>query len=357
MKFALVTDAWMPQVNGVVRTWTEVVRQLERLGYDVLVIHPGLFCTVAAPKYPEIRLAVLPRAKVASLLDAFQPKAIHVATEGPLGLACRAYCSKRRLPFTTSYHTQYPRYLSIYYGVPAALTWKLLKWFHRAATRTLVPTRSVATELQSHGFDNTVIWSRGADMQVFKPHGKTGLSLPRPIFLTASRIAPEKNIEAFLAIKLPGSKVVVGDGLARAALQRQYPQVHWTGYQYGQDLARLYSAADVFVFPSRTDTFGITMLEANACGVPVAAYPVTGPIDVVQQNVTGVLDNDLQAACLAALNLDSQACLEYARTCTWEKCAKTVIESMAPIRRLPRGTVHHDRELHLAAESLPQRLQ
>jgi glycosyltransferase involved in cell wall biosynthesis len=286
MKFALVTDAWMPQVNGVVRTWTEVVRQMEGLGHKVLVIHPGLFRTIAAPKYPEIRLAMFPRRKVVSLLEDYQPDAIHVATEGPLGLACRAYCSKRGLPFTSSYHTQYPQYLNIYYRVPKVISWKLLHWFHRAADRTLVPTRRVAEELQSHNFENTVVWSRGVDIKVFKPHGKDALSLPRPIFLTASRIAPEKNIEAFLNMKLPGSKVVVGDGQARAAMQREHPEVHFTGYQYGEDLARLYSAADVFVFPSRTDTFGITMIEANACGVPVAAYPVTGPLDVVRPNVT-----------------------------------------------------------------------
>lgn len=355
MKFALVTDAWMPQVNGVVRTWTQVVRQLEGLGHRVLVIHPGLFRTVAAPKYPEIRLAVFAGAKVVSLLDDFEPNAIHVATEGPLGLACRAYCSERNLPFTTSYHTQYPRYLSIYYRVPEALTWKLIKWFHQAAARTLVPTRLVAEELQSQGFANTIVWSRGVDIKVFKPRGKDALDLPRPIFLTASRIAPEKNIEAFLEMELPGSKVVVGDGQARAALQRRHPEVHFTGYQFGEDLARLYSAADVFVFPSRTDTFGVTMLEANACGVPVAAYPVTGPIDVVQQNVTGVLNSDLQAACLAALNLDAQACLDYARTCTWEKCAQTVIESLAMIRHPSRLTLHQEREQRLAPKALTQR--
>jgi glycosyltransferase involved in cell wall biosynthesis len=355
MKFALVTDAWMPQVNGVVRTWTEVVRQMERKGHRVLVIHPGLFHTVATPKYPEIRLAVFARAKVSALLDNFQPDAIHVSTEGPLGLACRAYCSDRNLSFTTSYHTQYPRYLNIYYKVPEVVTWNLLERFHRAAAKTLVPTRRVANELQSHGFGNTVVWSRGVDIEVFRPRGKDALDLPRPIFLTVSRIAPEKNLEAFLDLKLPGSKVVVGDGLARAALQRQYPEVHFTGYQHGEDLARFYSAADVFVFPSRTDTFGVTMLEANACGVPVAAYPVTGPIDVVQQNVTGVLDRDLRTACLAALKLDPRACVDYARTCTWEKCAQTVIESLAMIRRVPRVAIHRDRELDLAPEAMSQR--
>ncbi len=355
MNFALVTDAWMPQVNGVVRTWTEVVRRMESLGHRVLVIHPGFFPTIAAPKYPEIRLAVLPHWKVASLLDAFQPGAIHIATEGPLGLASRAYCLKHKLAFTTSYHTQYPRYLSIYYRIPEAMTWRLLKWFHGAAARTLAPTRLVAEDLRSRGLDNTVVWSRGVDVQVFRPRGKDALALPRPVFLTASRIAPEKNIEAFLELKLPGSKVVVGDGGARPALQRRYPEAHWTGYQYGEDLARLYSAADVFVFPSRTDTFGVTMLEANACGVPVAAYPVTGPIDVVEQNVTGVLDDDLHAACLAALKLDSQACVDYARTCTWERCAQTLIDSLAMIGRRSCSRFNREAEPKLDSEALSQR--
>ena len=268
MKFALVTDAWLPQVNGVVRTWTEVVRQMEASNHRVLVIHPGLFKTVAAPKYPEIRLSVLPGEKVASLLDDFQPNAIHIAAEGPLGFAGRAYCLDRKLPFTTSYHTQFPLYLSIYYRIPQALTWRLLKWFHRPAARILVPTRVVAQELEAHGIGNTVVWSRGVDIEVFKPQAKDALDLPRPIFLTVSRIAPEKNLEAFLTLNLPGSKVVVGDGLARAALQRQHPEVHWTGYQYGKDLARLapppmYSCSPAEPIPS-----------ASPCLKPtLAAYP------------------------------------------------------------------------------------
>jgi glycosyltransferase involved in cell wall biosynthesis len=340
MKFALVTDAWMPQVNGVVRTWFEVTQRMEALNYRVFVVHPGLFRTVAVPKYPEIRLSLFARNKVASILEQFQPDAIHIATEGPLGLACRGYCRKRRIPFTTSYHTQYAKYLRIYYRVPPAITWSCLRRFHRAAARTLVPTRSVARELASNGVRNLVVWCRGVDTDVFKPWGKDALSLPRPIFMTVSRIAPEKNIEAFLDLNLPGSKVVVGDGPARAALERRYPLVHWTGYQYGEELARLYAAADVFVFPSVTDTFGISMLEANACGVPVAAHPVTGPIDVVRPNATGVLNSDLRAACLEALNLDSQSCVEYARSCSWEKCAQTFIDSLEWIRRPIRHSVH-----------------
>jgi glycosyltransferase involved in cell wall biosynthesis len=336
MKIALITDAWTPQVNGVVRTWSEVVRQMQTLGHEVLVIHPGHFLTFAVPNYPEICLAVFAGNKVTSMLDDFRPDAIHVATEGPLGLTCRAYCIERHLLFTTSYHTHYPQYLSIYYKVPPKITMTCLRWFHGAADRTLVPTRSVGDELQSHGFRNIVVWSRGVNTHVFKPRPKDALSLPRPIFLTASRVAPEKNIEAFLDADLPGSKVVVGDGPARAALQRRYPQAHWTGYQHGEDLARLYASADVFVFPSRTDTFGITMLEANACGLPVAAFPVTGPVDVVKQNQTGVLDNDLRTACLEALKLDSHKCVEYARTCSWEKCAETAIESLSMINRPSR---------------------
>jgi glycosyltransferase involved in cell wall biosynthesis len=333
MKIALVTDAWTPQVNGVVRTWTEVIRRFEAWGHQVLVIHPRLFLTLPIPNYPEIRLSIFPHGKLERLLDEFKPDAIHVATEGTLGFAARSYCRERKLPFTTSYHTQYAHYLKIYYGVPARFTMRALKWFHKAGERTLVPTRSVGRELTAQGFDNTVVWSRGVDVETFFPRGKDGLDLPRPIFLTVGRVAPEKNIDAFLSLDLPGSKVVVGDGPARANLERRYPGVHWTGCQKGASLARLYSAADVFVFASRTDTFGITMLEANACGVPVAAFPVTGPIDVVQPNVTGVLDTDLRAACLEALKLNPQDCVDYANTCSWERCAQTAIDSFAWLRR------------------------
>jgi glycosyltransferase involved in cell wall biosynthesis len=338
MKLALVTDAWKPQVNGVVRTWCEVVRHLETCGHSVLVIHPGLFLTMAVPKYPEIRLALFPDEKVSSLIEAFAPDAIHIATEGPLGLAGRSMCVERDIPFTTSYHTQYPQYLSIYYGVPAGLTLTYLKWFHGGAVRTLVPTKSVATDLQSHGFRNLEVWCRGVDVRLFRPWGKDAFSLPRPIFLTAGRVALEKNIEAFLKLELPGSKVIVGDGPARKCLESRYPNVHWTGYQHGEALARSYAAADVFVFASRTDTFGVTMLEANACGVPVAAYPVTGPIDVVRQHVTGVLDTDLARACLSALTLRAENCVEYAQQNSWDRCAEMALAALAKIRD-PQGVV------------------
>ncbi len=335
MNIALLTDAWAPQVNGVVRTWTEVVGRLRAWGHRVLVVHPGLFRrTVGVPKYPEIRLALFPRGRVADLLDEFGPDAIHVATEGPIGMAGRAYCVGSGLPFTTSYHTQFPLYLSIYYKVPPQAAYGCLRWFHGVARHTLVPTPTVATELRANGFGNVRVWSRGVDTDVFHPWADRGqlAHLPGPIFLSVSRVAAEKNLEAFLSLDLPGSKVVVGDGPARAALARRYPDAHWTGYLHGELLSRAYAAADVFVFPSRTDTFGVTMLEANACGVPVAAFPVTGPIDVVKQNVTGVLNLDLQAACLAALRLNRDDCVRYARTQSWEACAQTVLDSLAPLR-------------------------
>jgi glycosyltransferase involved in cell wall biosynthesis len=333
MRIALVTEAWLPLVNGVVRTWRHVTAELEALGHQVLVIHPGLFRTVGLPRYPEVRLALLPGRKLAALLRGFDPDAIHIATEGPLGQAARRLCLRRSWPYTTSFHTQFAPYLKIYFGVPQGLTYRFLRWFHGRAQRTLVPTASVRDELAGRGFGNLVIWGRGVDTELFRPQGKEFLDLPRPIFLTAGRVAAEKNIEAFLRLDLPGSKVVVGDGPARQSLQRRYPQVTWAGYLYDQDLARYYSAADVFVFPSRTDTFGNVMQEANACGIPVAAYPVTGPIDVVQRGVTGVLDEDLRSACLAALKIDPAGCRAYALERTWPRCAGTVLDNLAPIIR------------------------
>jgi len=331
MKLALITEAWHPQVNGVVRTWTNVVRELQEMGHIVEVIHPGLFRTCRAPKYPEIRLAMFPYARLRRLLDEIAPEAIHIATEGPLGLAGRRYCRRRGWPFTTSYHTQYPAYLKAYFGVPPGLTYRLLRWFHGRAQGVLVPTATVQKELAQRGLGNTVLWNRGVDARLFCPGSKDVLNLSRPIFVTAGRVAVEKNIEAFLRLDLPGSKVVIGDGPARARLQRAYPQAHWTGYLHGADLAKHYAAADVFVFPSRTDTFGVVMLEANACGLPVAAFPVTGPVDVVKPGISGVLDEDLRTACLGALRIDPAGARAYALLHSWTRCARIVLDNLAEI--------------------------
>ncbi|MEM1028139.1 MAG: glycosyltransferase family 1 protein [Planctomycetota bacterium] len=334
MKIALLTDAWEPQVNGVVRTWQHVIQESEKLGHEFCVIHPGMFKTVGAPRYPEIRLAIWPYGGTYRALDDFQPDAIHIATEGPIGRAGRRYCLKNKLPFTTSYHTQFPHYLKAYFGIPKFATYKFIRWFHGKAKATLTPTKTVAEELHANGLPTARTWSRGADTELFRLQEKTLFDdLPRPIFLNAGRVAVEKNIEAFLALDLPGTKVVVGDGPNRAKLQAKHPDVHWAGYQFGEDLARHYASADVFVFPSLTDTFGVVMLEANASGLPVAAYPVTGPIDVVQEGVTGCLNDDLRQACLDAANLNPQDCRDFALDNSWARCAEIALETFTKIER------------------------
>ncbi|MEO1235338.1 MAG: glycosyltransferase family 1 protein [Planctomycetota bacterium] len=334
MKIALLTDAWEPQVNGVVRTWQHVIEEAEQLGHEFTVIHPGLFRTVGAPKYPEIRLAVWPYRTTNRTLDDFAPDAIHVATEGPIGRAGRRYCLKRKLPFTTSYHTQFPHYLKAYFGIPVWATYKFIRWFHGPAEATLAPTKTVVDELHTNGLPKAKTWSRGANTTLFRPQDKTLLTdLPRPIFLYAGRVAVEKNIEAFLQLDLPGTKVVVGDGPAKPKLEKQFPNVHWAGYQFGEDLALHYASADVFVFPSLTDTFGVVMLEANASGLPVAAYPVTGPIDVVKEGVTGCLNHDLRQACLDAIDLTPQDCRDFALANSWGRCAEIVLETVRRIER------------------------
>ena len=337
MRIALVTDAWFPQVNGVVTTLNNVKAELERDGHELLVINPSRFRTMRCPRYPEIRLSLLPGRRVRRMLLDFRPQAIHIATEGPLGLAARRHCRRRGWPFTTSYHTQFAHYLRIYFGVPRGCTYAAGRWFHSAAQRTLVPTPSVGRELESRGFRNLVIWTRGVNTDLFKPRGKTLFVDRRPIFLYVGRVAHEKNIEAFLRLDLPGSKIVVGDGPAATELIRSFPNVRFVGRRHGVDLAAHIAAADVFVFPSRTDTFGVVMLEAMACGLPIAAFPVTGPVDVVRPGVTGWLDNDLQAAALRALRLDPHTCRQYALGFSWRRCAQMFLDSLAPIDVSPNA--------------------
>lgn len=332
MKIMLATDAWLPQVNGVVRTWNQVKLELERMGHELIVVHPGLFRTIQAPKYPEIRLAVLPGSGVRRLIQQEKPEAIHIATEGPIGLAARRHCVRKRLPHTTSYHTKFPQYLKEYFHIPERLTYRFMRWFHGRASAVLVPTQGIRDELAANGFSNLVVWSRGVDTELFRPCEKSVYNgLERPVFLYAGRVAVEKNIEAFLKLDLPGSKVVVGDGPAREPLSRKYPGVHWAGYQFGEDLARHYAGGDVFVFPSLTDTFGVVMLEANACGLPVAAFPATGPIDVVKQGTTGYVSEDLRDAALKALKLKPEDCIAYARENSWQRCAQIVLDNVAQV--------------------------
>lgn len=317
MKIAIITDAWYPQTNGVVTTLNRTGECLRQMGHQVLYITPEFFNTIPLPTYRSIRLAILPGRKVSTMLDEFAPEAVHIATEGPLGLAARKYCIRRRLKFTTAYHTQFPQYVRLRAPIPVRFTYFLLRRFHKKAARTMVPTESQRQELLRWKFENIVIWSRGVDIDLFKPRDKNFLPDPRPISMFVGRVAVEKNIDAYLRTHIPGTKYVVGDGPDLEALCDKYPMVRFVGFKYGEELARYLAAADVFVFPSRTDTFGLVMLEAMACGVPVAAYPVTGPVDVVRPGVTGVLDEDLREATLKALHLDPARARKYAEEHSW----------------------------------------
>lgn len=317
MKIALITDAWHPQTNGVVTTLTRTRECLERMGHNVLYITPEFFRTIPLPTYPDIRLSLLPGKKVFRMLDDFAPHAIHIATEGPLGMAAKRYCRKRKIKHTTAYHTQFPQYIRLRLPIPLSVSYAVLRRFHASSERIMVPTESQRQELLKWGFNHVVIWSRGVDTELFRPYGKEMLDDPRPISVYMGRVAIEKNIEDFLSMDIPGSKYVIGGGPDLEMLTAKYPQVKFTGFKFGEELARYIAAADVFVFPSRTDTFGLVMLEAMACGIPVAAYPVTGPVDVVQNGTTGILDDDLKTATLAALKLKPQDARDYAEAHSW----------------------------------------
>jgi len=330
LKILIATDAWHPQVNGVVRTLGQVAREAPALGAEVQFLAPGEFRTVPMPSYPEIRLSLVSPGMVERRLDAIAPDAIHVATEGPLGHAMRRVCLRRGLPFTTSFHTRFPDYIAE--RVPLAsrwssdLTWAWLRRFHAPATAVMAATPTLVQELVGRRFRNVKLWTRGVDAELFRPREDAALDLPRPIFLTVGRVAVEKNIEAFLSLDLPGTKVVVGDGPARASLARQFPDAVFLGAQQGEELARIYAAADVFVFPSRTDTFGLVLLEALASGVPVAAFPADAPRDVIGTAPVGVLDQDLRRACLGALDCSREATRAFALTMTWAESARLFLQ-------------------------------
>jgi glycosyltransferase involved in cell wall biosynthesis len=330
VKIAIVTDAWQPQINGVVKTLSQTAHVLRTLGHEVCVIEPTQFRTFPCPTYPEIRLAWFPYRRLSALLRNFAPDAVHVATEATLGAATRKWCLRYAMPFTTSYHTQFPEYVRARVPIPLALSYAHLRRFHSAATRTMVATPAMQRQLEERGFRNIVRWTRGVDVGLFKPGNRQFLPFPRPIAIYVGRIAVEKNIEAFLQIRWSGTKVIVGDGPARAELQAKYPGARFVGYKFGEELASHVAAADVFVFPSRTDTFGLVLLEAMACGVPVAAYPVTGPIDVVRNGVTGVLDEDLSAAAEAALKIPPENCRAHALAHTWEHATRQFVSQLAP---------------------------
>jgi len=331
MRILIVSDAWHPQINGVVRTLTRATAELQRLGHEVALITPDLFRTLPAPSYPEIRLALRPGPRLARLADAFGPEAIHLATEGPLGWAGRRYCLRRGLPFTTAYTTRFPEYLHARWRLPLAWSYGMLRRFHNAGAGVMVATETVRRELAAQGFGPLLPWTRGVDTERFDGRRRDAFALPRPIFLYAGRVAVEKNIAAFLALELPGSKVVVGAGPQLEMLKRQYPQVHFTGYLENGELAAAYASADVFVFPSRTDTFGLVMLEALASGVPVAAYPVAGPQDVIGDSGVGVLDEDLGRAARAALAIPRERCRDHALRFSWRRCAEMFLDNLAPV--------------------------
>jgi glycosyltransferase involved in cell wall biosynthesis len=331
LRILLATDAWRPQVNGVVRTWETSLAELRRRRHQTFVIHPGLFRSFALPFYPEIRLALPARRRVTELVRSFGPDVVHVATEGPIGLAARALCIRNRWPFTTSYHSKFPEYLEELLRIPAGWSYRYMRWFHSASAGVLVSTPTLERDLAARGFRNLKRWSRGVDLSLFTPRPKRWDDL-RPILLYAGRVSKEKNVEAFLNLERPGTKVVVGDGPIRERLQREYPTVKFLGYRTGSALAECYANADVFVFPSKTDTFGLVMIEAMACGVPVAAYPVVGPIDVVTDPGVGSLNEDLgQAVDMALATGDSAACIGHAGQFTWERCTDQLLAGFAPI--------------------------
>lgn len=332
MRLVVVTDAWKPQVNGVVTTLGKTTETIKSFGHDVLVVNPSECKTIPCPTYPEIRLALTPKKFVKTQIEKFEPTHIHIATEGPLGIAARSYCLKHKLAFTTSYHTQFPEYIKERFPIPLSVSYYFFRRFHSKATRTMVGTPHQRKILQDRAFNNLSLWTRGVDTQIFKPRDKHLLPYARPIWIYVGRVAVEKNIEAFLSLSLPGTKVVIGDGPASEELQAKYPEVIFEGYKFGEELASYIASGDVFVFPSLTDTFGVVMLEAMACGLPVAAFPVTGPRDVVRNGVTGILNEDLAIACEQALQLKPQDCINQALEYTWEQATNQFINNLTLAR-------------------------
>lgn len=322
MRVLVATDAWEPQVNGVVRTLQSLAESARGLGATVEFLTPEGFSSVPVPTYPGLRCALPGAKEIARRIEQAAPDAIHVATEGPVGFMVRRYCLQRGLPFTTSYTTRFPEYISARAPIPESWSYAVLRGFHAPASVTMVSTASLMAELDSRGFKHLGLWTRGVNTDLFRPERAVELDLPRPIFVSMGRVAVEKNLEAFLSLDLPGSKVVIGEGPQEAELRRRFPGVRFMGELHGETLAAHLAAADVFVFPSKTDTFGVAQLEALACGVPVAAYPVTGPKDVIGGNPVGVLDNDLRTACLAALDVSRAACRAFALTRSWQVSAR-----------------------------------
>ncbi len=332
MRIMIVTDAWEPQVNGVVRTLKQSTYELQKMGNQVEMITPTEVKTIPGPTYPDISLSILPGKGVAKRMKAFAPDAIHIATEGPLGLAARSYALRHGLPFSTAYHTRFPEYVYARTRIPLAWTYRFLKWFHGPSQAVMAPTQVVKDDLEKYGFDNVVIWSRGVDLEIFKVQPSKVLNSAHPIFLYVGRVAVEKNINAFLEIDLPGSKWVVGDGPALKEIKEKYPLVNYLGVLNQYQLAEVYAAADVFVFPSKTDTFGLVLLEAMACGLPVAAYPVTGPIDVLGNSKAGVMHEDLKTACMEALRIPREVARAHAEKFSWQAASEQFANHLKPVR-------------------------
>ena len=336
MRILVATDAWRPQVNGVVHTLEQLSESVESEGSSIKLLTPDGFATAALPTYSEIRLAFATEALVGKRIEAAKPDHVHIATEGPIGWATRRYCRRRRLQFTTSFHTKLPEYIEARTGLPSWIAYEALRSFHDPAGAVMVPTETIIGELKGRGFKRLALWSRGVDHARFFPR-KTYFAFKRPMFLVVGRVAVEKNLDAFLKLDLPGSKVVVGDGPSRANLATAYPEAHFLGAKFGVELAELYAAADVFVFPSKTDTFGNVMIEALASGTPVAAFPVAAPNDVIGQSGAGVLDEDLLAACIAALRVPRERARARALSFTWARSAKQFLENVRAVRagRIP----------------------
>jgi glycosyltransferase involved in cell wall biosynthesis len=321
----IATDAWRPQVNGVVRSITALAKSASRLGCTIDFLTPEGFGSLPLPTYPGLRIALPNRAEIARRIEVAAPDVIHVATEGPIGLMARGWCLRRGLPFTTSYSTCFPEYISARAPIPESWSYAALRRFHAPAKVTMTSTPSLMAMLRRRGFQHLGMWTRGVDTDLFKPERAAALDLPRPIFITVGRVAVEKNLPAFLSLDLPGSKVVVGNGPQVAELRQRFPETKFLGLKEGSELAGLIAGSDVFVFPSKTDTFGIVQLEALACGVPIAAYPVTGPLDVIGNHPVGVLNDDLRAACISALAISRQTCRAFALGYSWETSARQFI--------------------------------
>ena len=329
LKIAIVSDAYFPHISGVATTIKATAQELEKMGHSVKIISPIDFTfKMAAPSYPEVKLALMPYGRLKKMLDEFAPDALHISVEGPLGMAARSYAKKHKLHFTTAYHTRFPEYLRIQMGVPESLTYHVVRWFHNSANGVMVAAESLIKELDEHGIKNLLLWPRGVDAELFNPDQPLPLEGERPIFMYMGRVAHEKNLEAFLSLDLPGTKYIVGDGPARKMLEKKYPNAIFTGYKFGKELAGHLAAADVFVFPSLTDTLGLVMLEANACGLPIATFPSQASDAVVKDGENGIVSKDLKDACMRALTLSRTRCREIALSMGWRQPAQMFLDNL-----------------------------